>query len=267
MKLLHIFTLLCIYTSHSHTMNTLFAQHKEALIKDVVQKNKTLFPMVPNGIIIANPTGTPPYSSQLYFRHQQADNEWKEEVFESSHGSYIFSSFGTKGTHFAALSVTFPFVSHNEFINDSLNTVKVWNIHTRQLVFTCHTRRLHCFLSPQETYIACDDPNNQSFKVHSLITAEIHAVFEKLKYPMGVGYCHTTPLSVAFSPNDRFVAYEENGLIEVRDLQNNPRQPLIIVQGYYPQFDQNTLKIKRYDGILDSILLSSNQKQQDPGSN
>lgn len=264
MKLLFIFIVTFTYTPILYPMNQPNEHRRQ--VSTLNTRNICSFTPIcrPNSntgeVIIAKITGTHPSSTYLYLTY--SDEE--DHLLENSSDTYLFSRCSAKGTYLAALSVNYPQVTPHRVIPNPANTVKVWNLNTKKLALTFLTQQLQFAISPQENYIACDAEDNASLVVYSLVTSKIHAQFTKQKPKAYFGVCPAMQDSISFSPNDQFIAYEECGIIRVLDLQY-PKQPSIVIErgGYSPQFENNNLlKIRRPGGILDSILLSAYQKQQ-----
>lgn len=264
MKLFSVF-LIIIYTYvlQVHSMNNQNQEIRRSIPLDDpnICSFKPLYrPETKGEFIIGKVTGKHPYSTQLYLSHPPQE----DQLLERSGGTYIFSCCSTKGTYLAALSVNYSQVTPHQITINPLNTIHVWNLNTKKLVFSLDTKQLNFILSPQENYIACDAADDQSVEIHSLATAQLYAKIAKQKGV--VTSCPSKNDSFAFSPCERFFAYEENCKTSVVDLHNRTQPPLAF-QGHSPIFTPLCVLFLKTNKESFFVELVKHQAQKVPGSN
>lgn len=190
------------------------------------------------------------------------------EPLENSHEIYFSPYCSAKGTYFAALTpIPSQYSNDDKYIPNSENILKVWNLKTKKLIFQCATSNLSFKMSPQENYIVFESPNAANIVIRFLANGNLAYLLKKQDPPQfhhclhGSVTGHPCPLlpdSIAFSPDDQFIAVEEHRKIQVRDLQN-PQKTFAIVEGYAPQFNYKayTPQLKGGGDLLTAKMCST----------
>ncbi|CAN5156311.1 hypothetical protein BH09DEP1_BH09DEP1_6750 [soil metagenome] len=200
---------------------------------------------------------TPKFHHQTVIYNPQTRTE---RILAASNELPIFAACSPKGTYYGEIFALHSQVIKDKIIPNSTNQLNILNLETLALTATSKTFQLSFVFSPQENYFACDSPDYRHVEVKNTLSGALYcALLKKFENGKGPAALASIRGSISFSPQDEYIAFEEEEIVKIADLRNPSGSPKEI-PGHTPYFTKDKLIVRHGASLVFFDLPSFTQK-------